>query len=97
MLVVIHSVSSQLEGNIGEFYFTIPNVTGNVNDAVSLCKRNNNSTLAFVNDSFTQMALTQFLESSHLTSMMYMNVKLYQNPVPTWYLISGSSYNGKFV
>jgi len=84
-----------LDGNIGEFYFTIPDATGNLDYAAFWCKEYNSSTLAVVNNSLIQMALSQFLNSSHVTSMMYINVKLYEDLSDTWFLINGSRYGGK--
>lgn len=95
-LVVLQLVSSDLEGNIGEYYFTIPNVTGNFDYDVSWCSTNNNSTLVVVDDSLTQMALSRFLNSSQLTSLLYIDVKLYQIQANSWFLLNGSQYLGKF-
>ena|SRR6218665_535075 len=89
-LIVTQPVSSLLEGNIGEYYFTIPAVNGNFCDDVPWCKTNNNSTLAVVNYSSTQLVLSQFLNSPQLASMLYINVKLYQTSGNTWFLINGS-------
>lgn len=96
LLVVIQSVSTDLEGHIGELYFKIPNVTGTFTEAVSWCEMNNNSTLIIANDSSTQMALSKFLNSSQPTSLMYIDVKLYKNEANTWFLLNGSKYLGKF-
>lgn len=96
MLQVVQAVSAHLEGSIEEFHFTIPDIKGNFSDSVSWCETNNNSTLAVVNDSSTQMALSRFLNSSNLTSMVYINVILYQDKKTTWFLINGSNYLGMF-
>lgn len=82
--------------DIGEFHFTIEDVTGNFSDAVSLCKTSNNPELAVVNDSYAQAALAQFLNGLRLTSTLYINIRLYQAQDNSWFLVDGSKYIGEF-
>lgn len=101
IIVVIQLVSSDLEIYIDEYFFTIPDVSESFADAVNTCKTKNNSTLAVVNDSFTQLALARLLKSSSiLTSVMYINIKLDQrtdNGSKTWFRVNGPKYEGNFL
>lgn len=90
-------VSSSTESCIGQFCFTKPefNELNNFDAAKSWCTAHN-STLAVVNDNVTQATLTQFLNSSNLSGMLFINIKLYQNN-NTWFLVDGSTFRGKFI
>lgn len=88
--------SSYTESCIGEICFTASDANDlrNFDGAKSWCT-SNNSALAVVSDSDTQMALTQFLKSSNMTEMIFINIKLYQHD-KTWFLVNGSTYMGSF-
>lgn len=87
---------SFIELCIGEFCFATPdsNELKNFSDAKSWCT-DIGSALAVVNDSDTQLALTQFLMSSNMSAMMFINIKLNQQSIAnTWFVVNGSNYIG---
>jgi hypothetical protein len=66
----------------------------NFDDAMSWCQKNN-STLAAVNDTGIQLAVTQFLKPLNIESQMFINMKLSQRKGDTpWFLLNGSNYLG---
>lgn len=94
--VVPKHASSFTETCIGEFCFTTPeaNEVKNFDGAKSWCV-GHNSTLAVVNDTIIQMALTQSLGFLNLDVTIFINIKLYQQQDNTWILVNGSNYKGK--